>query len=61
MTDQNAPGEPTILTQWICEPYGAPTPSSEVSRVVGFYSAVALTVFGAAGLRTVAEAVEKAA
>ena len=61
MTDQNSPGEPTILTQWICEQYGARTPPSEVSRVVGFYSAVALTVFGAAGARAEPEAVEKAA
>jgi hypothetical protein len=32
---------------WVVEPYGAPGETSEVSRITGFYTAEALTVFGA--------------
>ena len=34
--------------QWICPAYGAPGATSECSRVAGYYSVAALTVFSAA-------------
>ena len=34
------------LAQWFCPPYGSPTSSSEVSRMVDLYRVTALTAFG---------------
>ena len=34
--------------QWLCPPYGVPTATSEVTRVVGFYRVSDLTVVRAA-------------
>ena len=45
MTDQKTPGGPANAPHWICQPYGRPTPSSEVSRVTGYYSVAALRIF----------------
>jgi hypothetical protein len=47
MTDHTA-RPVTVGPQWICPAYGAPTASSECSRVVGYYSVQALTVLSAA-------------
>jgi|GEM_PF-5264221 hypothetical protein len=33
-------------SQWLLEPYGAPTSTSEVNRIPGFYCVEALTAFG---------------
>jgi hypothetical protein len=37
---------PEALAGWYVEPYGAPTATSEVSRLSGFYSVEAMTAFG---------------
>lgn len=36
---------------WLVPAYGAPTRSSEISRIDGFYSVSALTAFGGPALR----------
>ena len=56
MTIQAAETDRAALTCWLVEPYGAPTSSSEVSRVEGFYSATALMAFGAPALADAAPA-----
>jgi hypothetical protein len=48
MTDQTTAEGAIAGPQWICPAYGAPTATSECSRVAGYYSAAALTVCGAA-------------
>ena len=58
MTDTTSKPTISASSQWICPPYGAPTATSEVSRIAGFYCATALVVFG--GL-TRAEPAAKAA
>jgi hypothetical protein len=35
-------------SQWLLEPYGAPTSTSEVNCITGFYCVEALTAFGPA-------------
>lgn len=44
---------PAALAGWYLEPYGAPTASSEVSKLDGFYTVEAMTVFGAAPARAI--------
>ena len=46
MTDTTPKPTISASSHWICAPYGAPTATSEVSRIVGFYSATALVAFG---------------
>ncbi len=48
MTNTTSQPTASAASQWVCPPYGAPTATSEVSRIGGFYSAVSLTVVSAA-------------
>jgi hypothetical protein len=45
------------FSQWLLEPYGAPTSTSEVNRIADFYCVEALTVCGpSSGARELTDA-----
>ena len=48
MTETNTTTTTAAGPHWICPAYGAPDATSECSRVAGYYSVTALTVFSAA-------------
>jgi hypothetical protein len=48
------------FSQWLLEPYGAPTSTSEVNCIPDFYRVEALTAFGASSAVMATEAPETA-